>query len=96
MDKPKELTGEVKKFEDEIIEEVRGGCAPVLTDYQTELKSQTGGEGQYTLEFSHRDLLEREYTYTGPVRVLDSEDYNALVNHADTALYHAKAQGKNK
>ena len=27
----------------------------VLTDYQTELKSQTGGEGQYTLEFSHYD-----------------------------------------
>jgi len=26
-----------------------------LTDYHTELKSMTGGQGSYTMEFSHYD-----------------------------------------
>jgi hypothetical protein len=35
--------------------------------------------GVYTLEFSYRDFLGRAYSYTGPVRVLDPDDYEALI-----------------
>jgi hypothetical protein len=35
--------------------------------------------GVYTLEFSYTDFLDRDYHYSGPVRVLDPADYDAQI-----------------
>lgn len=37
------------------------------------------GVGEYILEFSYQDFLKRDYYYSGPVRVLAEDDFNAQV-----------------
>jgi hypothetical protein len=41
--------------------------------------------GSHTLQFSYSDFLGRNYSYTGPVRVLDPDDYDAQIVGASAA-----------
>lgn len=37
------------------------------------------GVGEYVLQFSYQDFLGRDYYYSGPVRVLSDDDFNAQI-----------------
>jgi hypothetical protein len=71
--------------------QARGANMPfVAKDFQWTVDGTTYSTGpqlwlalnevkDYVLEFSHRDFLDRDYTYTGVVRVLDDDDFDEQI-----------------
>lgn len=60
------------------------------------LSIQLTTTGEYTLQFSHSDFLDRAYSYTGKVRVLSSADYTAQTAAVESAQMAMLAEHKTK